>query len=115
MRTRKFNVSFSNREKIISAFNLSTFSPARKQLRVSNYSDVEEALFTRFKSAQDSNIPLTGPLLLCKANELARKLAHNDFQASNAWIERFKRLLTMYAELLVVRVRQLTLPLLTTL
>uniref|UniRef100_H3AKC5 HTH CENPB-type domain-containing protein n=1 Tax=Latimeria chalumnae TaxID=7897 RepID=H3AKC5_LATCH len=36
------------------------------------------------------NIPLSGPMLAIKANELAKKLGHADFSASQSWVERFK-------------------------
>uniref|UniRef100_H3B7F5 HTH CENPB-type domain-containing protein n=1 Tax=Latimeria chalumnae TaxID=7897 RepID=H3B7F5_LATCH len=93
----KFGISPSSlstilksKDKILEAYHFSDFNSAHKKLRTADYKDVENALFEWFKSVRDENIPLSGPMLAIKADELAKKLGHADFSASQSWMERFK-------------------------
>nr|XP_014353309.1 PREDICTED: tigger transposable element-derived protein 4-like [Latimeria chalumnae] len=79
-----------SKDKILEAHHSIDFGSARKKLRTANYKDVENALFEWFKSVRDENIPLSGTTLAIKADELAKKLGHADFSASQSWVERFK-------------------------
>ncbi|XP_033745613.1 tigger transposable element-derived protein 4-like [Pecten maximus] len=80
-----------NRAQIEKAFNTGTFSPKRKYLRTANHSDIEEALFKWFHNVRDKNIPVNGPILSAKAEDLAKDLGYSDFKSSNGFIERFKK------------------------
>ena len=42
------------------------------------------------KEAHAHDIPISGPILQAKAQELAVKLGHPEFQCSNWWLSRFK-------------------------
>uniref|UniRef100_H3A0C2 HTH CENPB-type domain-containing protein n=1 Tax=Latimeria chalumnae TaxID=7897 RepID=H3A0C2_LATCH len=75
-----------NKDKILEAYHSSDFGSARKKLHTADYKNVENALFEWIIE----NIPLSGPMLAIKANELAKKLGHADFSASQSWVERFK-------------------------
>jgi len=62
-----------NANKIKDAYLQSSFSPARKRMRTANYDDVEQAILKWFTSVRDQNLPISGPLLTAKAEELAKK------------------------------------------
>jgi transposase-like protein len=78
-------------DKIKAAMQTSDFSHARKRMRSALHKDLDEACLIWFKSARTQNIPLSGPILCGKADELAQKLGHTDFKASNGWLNRFKQ------------------------
>lgn len=63
----------------------------RQRLRTCTYEDVDAALVKWFQQARASNIPVCGPLIKEKALEIALKLGHDSFTASNGWFEWFKR------------------------
>jgi len=54
------------------------------------YEDIENALFKWFISARDQNVPVSGPILSSKAEQIANYLGYNDFRCSNGFIENFK-------------------------
>ncbi|KAH6919516.1 hypothetical protein HPB50_029495 [Hyalomma asiaticum] len=76
-----------NKDKIISADANST---DRKRLRRATYADVEEALLKWFVDARARNIPISGPMMLAKAKDLAFLLDFPDFCPGNGWLHRFK-------------------------
>jgi hypothetical protein len=79
---------WKNRTKIIRAFeqNGSRIKRSRKPER----SDVVEALLKWFKQQEGDNVPVSGPLLMIKAEEFAKKLSGEEFVRSAGWIDRFK-------------------------
>ncbi|XP_067650869.1 tigger transposable element-derived protein 4-like [Haliotis asinina] len=79
------------KEAIISKLQSAEYGSSRKRIRVSNFEDVEKALFEWFKSVRSENIPLSCPILLAKADEFSVKLGHTDFKANQSWLERFKK------------------------
>ncbi|XP_064423274.1 tigger transposable element-derived protein 4-like [Latimeria chalumnae] len=81
---------FKSKDKILEPYHSSDFSSACKKLCTADYKDVENVLFEWFKSVRDENIPLSGPMLAIKANELVKKLGYADLSASQSWVERFK-------------------------
>ena len=68
------------------------YNSKRKRLRPAGYPEVEKALLKWFKSARDVNVPISGPFLMEKANDLAKLLGVPDgqFKISSGWLERFK-------------------------
>jgi hypothetical protein len=78
-----------NRNKIIEAYERSEFEPSRKRMRSAKNVDVEEATLMWFKQARTLQYPITGPLLMAKASQLAVELGSN-FEANTGWLERFK-------------------------
>lgn len=60
-----------------------------KRARVSKHQDIEEALLKWFKQQRSLSIPISGPILQVKANDFGKLLGKNDFNCSNAWIQRF--------------------------
>jgi transposase len=66
------------------------FGPKRKSMKVGLYDELEEVLTTWFKATRSNNIPISGPMLQAKADELAHKMSVQGFNASNGWLDRFK-------------------------
>ena len=73
------------------AYNSSDFGSSRKKMRTAQHTDVEEALFQWFKNVRDQNIPISGPTLAAKADDLVIRLGHTYFTANHNWVERFKQ------------------------
>ena len=79
-----------DKKKILDAFKQSAFKPGRKRLRTAAHEDVEEALVIWFKGIRDQSVPVSGSILRAKAEELSKKLGHEQFQCSSGWLQRFK-------------------------
>ena len=65
-------------------------NPDRKRKRTGKAEDVEEALLRWFSHARTRQLPVSGPLLMEKAAQLAEGLGITDFKASVGWLERWK-------------------------
>ena len=67
-------------------------SSALKKLRVQEgkFPEVEDVLITFFRQCRSSNIPVSGPLLMEKAQEIALKLNVKDACFSAGWLHKFK-------------------------
>ena len=68
----------------------SNANPTRKRQRTGKATDIEAALAEWFNEARQRDIPLAGPLLCEKAEDLAKQLGVADFHASNGWFCRWK-------------------------
>ncbi|XP_071411247.1 tigger transposable element-derived protein 4 [Pithys albifrons albifrons] len=79
-----------NKEKVLEAFETLRFDPKRKRLRTAFHADLEAALVRWYRVAQGLRVPVNGPMLRLKANELAQRLGHSEFRCSNGWLDRFK-------------------------
>ena len=95
---RKYNIKANtisdwkkSAEKIKADFESGHFGGSRKKMRLAKFEDLEESLLKWFKNARSSNIPLNGPLIMAKAEELAKKLGYTDWRASSGWLDRFKK------------------------
>jgi len=62
----------------------------RKRKRTGKAEDVEEALLRWFSQARSRQLPVSGPLLMEKANSLAEGLGLTDFKTTVGWLERWK-------------------------
>ncbi|KAK7098293.1 hypothetical protein V1264_002625 [Littorina saxatilis] len=51
----------------------------------------QKALQQWFDLMSSKNVPMNGPILCQKAEEIAKKLGHDDFHASNGWFSRWKK------------------------
>ena len=49
-----------------------TFSPKRKNMRTGNWEELESALVDWFKYARDQNAPISGTILIAKAEHLPK-------------------------------------------
>ncbi|NWJ09037.1 TIGD4 protein, partial [Crypturellus undulatus] len=79
-----------SKERLLEAFESLGFDPGRKRLRTAFRTDLEAALVRWCHVARCLAVPLSGPVLRLKANELARQLGHGDFRCSNGWLDRFR-------------------------
>lgn len=70
--------------------NARVFDVKCKQARSSEYTHLDEAVFTWFKQARAGGVNFDGTILREKALEIADKLGIDGFTASNGWIDRFK-------------------------
>ena len=77
----------ANRETII---NNSFQTSKNKKIKKAKYEDIEKNLLVWFKQARAANIPINGPILKEKAEEIAKTL-NIEFIASNGWIDRMKK------------------------
>ena len=66
------------------------FGPKRKNSKVGSFDDVENAILKWFSNVREQNVPVSGPILLAKAEEFSQKLEIENFKASTGWLERFK-------------------------
>jgi hypothetical protein len=78
------------KDSIITASQSGDFSPKRKRIRLGVHEDVENALYKWFISARDKNVPISGDILMKKADFFAKELGISDFKASSGFIDRFK-------------------------
>ena len=81
-----------DKEKISAAFTQGKFAQGRKKMRLpnANAEDIDEALFQWFKETTTKSVPLSGTILIEKAQEFAARLGVNNFTASLGWLGRFK-------------------------
>jgi hypothetical protein len=77
-----------NQRQIVSAFEQN--GSGIKQLRKPEGSDVDEALLKWFKQQRSENVPVSDPLLMVRAEELAKLFRDEEFLCSAGWIDRFK-------------------------
>lgn len=61
-----------------------------KKMGTATYQAIEEVTLQWFKSTRDRNLPVSGPLLQAKAEELASQLGKTSFKCSTGWLDRFK-------------------------
>ncbi|CAN8010949.1 unnamed protein product [Ixodes pacificus] len=69
-----------NRQKIMKLHRGSQLAPTRKRLRLGNYQNVDAAVLTWFKDARLQDVPVSGPMLQEKAQEL------RDWVRSECWM-----------------------------
>lgn len=65
-------------------------NPERKRQRTGKAADVESALAVWFSNSRGRDVPLSGPVLQEKAQELAKKLNKPNFKATTGWFCRWK-------------------------
>ena len=76
--------------KIMNAHDSGHFDKDRKKLRLADFDDVDKALVVWFNQARSKQVPLSGPILLEKATEIAERMGHSNFSGSTGWLDRFK-------------------------
>ena len=62
-----------------------------KRMPLEKYKDLNKALMKWFLNCRSENIPLNGPLLKEKAIAFATELKIDKFQASDGWLEKWKK------------------------
>jgi len=63
----------------------------RKRQRHGKNDKVEDSLWEWFQFARSRRVPINGPILCQKAEDLARLLGFNDFEATDGWLHRWKQ------------------------
>ncbi|XP_054720672.1 uncharacterized protein LOC129230299 [Uloborus diversus] len=63
----------------------------RRRVRKGKNEDLEEVLYQWFQQARGNNLPINGPIMTEKANEIAKGLGINDFSGSAGWLDRFRK------------------------
>lgn len=79
-----------NKDDIVQNYESTGMSPSRKRHRSVPHETVDSALLEWFKEKRHENIPISGPLLLQKSEDLAKKLGDHTFKANTGWLDRFK-------------------------
>ena len=62
-----------------------------KKARLSQFKNVDQATYEWYQKARSKNIPVTGPMLQEKAKRANEELGDATFNASNGWLDRFKK------------------------
>ena len=79
-----------NKDTILAEFE-GTADSSRKKARKSKYEGVEACMRDWYFGCRRRSIPLSGPTIQSQAKKFASMLGHGDFQASNRWLELFKK------------------------
>ncbi|XP_070382497.1 tigger transposable element-derived protein 4-like [Dermacentor albipictus] len=74
-----------DKDKLRQAVETSRFGPERKRLRVANHEDLEKCLLVRLRRACSENIPIIGPLVRAKAEELVLKKSNTRLPTLIRW------------------------------
>ena len=90
-----------NRDQIIKNYETSTVFPSRKRQRSGQHDAIESAVFKWFNEKRSANIPISGPLLMTKSDELAKKIGDKTFKANTGWLDRFKKATEYLVDLFV--------------
>ena len=64
-------------------------NPSRKRFRESSQKDVEDVLLRWFKQAKTRGMPISGPMLQQKAEDLAQSMGIS-FDPSLSWVQRWR-------------------------
>ena len=83
-----------HREKIIDA--TASGSITCKRIRSAKYEDIETLLLDWFNLMRVSDVPLSGPIIRSKANEIAKSLDIQGFSCSAGWLYRFQKRLDFF-------------------
>ncbi|XP_068671000.1 tigger transposable element-derived protein 6-like [Montipora foliosa] len=78
------------KDDIVSAFEGGLYKDKRKKMKQSTFPDLDKALSEWFCKVRAMNIPVSGPLLQEKAQYFAEHLGHENFKASNGFLDKFK-------------------------
>ncbi|KAK8774506.1 hypothetical protein V5799_010962 [Amblyomma americanum] len=70
--------------------NAGHFAPDRKRLREAAHPELEKAVFLWLKRARSCSLPVSGPILREKAEQLSLRFGIEDFKCSDGWVSRFK-------------------------
>ena len=66
-------------------------SNERKRQRHGKNREVEDGLWKWFHFAQSCKVPINGPVLMQKAEEIAKQFGHDQFKSSDGWFNRWKK------------------------
>ena len=78
-----------NKTKIYEAFQ--NGSPSTKRIKIGKYDQINKAVLQWFEQAQSENVPITGALIREQALCFAKELNIEHFQASEGWLQKWKK------------------------
>lgn len=78
-----------NKDKILN--NVANSDKCRKRAKGPENPDVDDCVFKWFKQARNNKIPISGPLIMAKAEEFSASLGKEKFKASTGWLDGFKK------------------------
>ena len=78
-----------NKDKIFQAFQQG--SATMKRVKIDTYDQVNEAVLKWVKSLRSENVPVNGVLIKEKALYFAKELTFENFQASDGWLDKWKK------------------------
>ncbi|CAH4034363.1 unnamed protein product [Pieris brassicae] len=62
-----------------------------KKLKKPKYEDLDKAMLSWFHRQRQNNMPISGPLVKAKAENVAQELGLTSFKASEGWLGKFKQ------------------------
>ncbi|XP_065658063.1 tigger transposable element-derived protein 4-like [Hydra vulgaris] len=77
-----------NKDKIFDAFRQGNLT---KRVKLDTYYQVNKAVLKWFKRMRADNVPINGLLVKEKALYFAKELSFENFQASDGWLDKFKK------------------------
>ena len=84
------NTIWKKKETLKRQFESSDYNDNCKRFRAANNKDIDDALLLWFKQARSQNITVNGPILMAKANSLAKDFGNDAFTATTGFIDRWK-------------------------
>ncbi|XP_028173488.1 tigger transposable element-derived protein 4-like isoform X1 [Ostrinia furnacalis] len=79
---------WKNKEKILQA---EADGKSAKKLKKPQYEDLDPPMLAWFYNQRQNNVPVSGPIMKAKAEEIAKELGLTAFKASEGWLGRFKQ------------------------
>ena len=80
-----------DKKKIYEEVEASRVANKRQRLRTASYEDLDKACYKWFLNARRQNIPVSWPIFKVKALFFAMEFSMHKFQASNEWIDRWRK------------------------
>lgn len=77
-----------NKDKIMQAYH---GGHVAKRVKPETYELVNKALLKWFTTMRSENVPISGPILKEKACDFAKEMGIGNFQASEGWLEKWKK------------------------
>lgn len=71
----------------MSEWNSNESSSTQKRSNNEKFSDVNQLLWEWYTRTRESNIPVSGPLLVEEAKLIAESLGEENFKGTNGWLQ----------------------------
>ncbi|GBM25690.1 Tigger transposable element-derived protein 4 [Araneus ventricosus] len=66
--------------------NFDSLNSCSKRLKTCVYKDVDKAVLKWIHTMRDKNLPISGPFIIEKALQFAKRLEYDEFRGSNEWL-----------------------------
>ena len=87
----QITTALKNKQKIMPEWNSNKSSSTQKRSNNEKFSDINQLLWEWYARARESNIPVSGPLLVEEAKLIAESLGEENFKGTNGWLQKWKR------------------------